>query len=352
MPEEIRVGVVGAGSIVRGWHLPVLQRLPGVKLEWICDHDVDRARELAAAFKIPACYGSVGHCPDIDIALLAIPVGSRRAVMEEILPRGWHAFCEKPFAPTLADHKWMVEEAERQGVRLGVGLQRRQFGSTHAARRVLLSGIIGPVELIIAGEGRRIRNTGRSGDWYQASASASGGGVLVEWGSHLVDQVFTICRVSDFRIEQCSQQIINGLEFETSVQGTVSLAGQDRDVRLAMVVTRLHDVYNGVVIRCAGGELRLGPEAGGAVELLAADGVVVARLEGTERPDRAWQDAIRREWEDFMAACSDSPAFSDWDTGVLNTAFMEACYRFGAKPDGRARANSTIVSSIATEPGQ
>ncbi len=324
----VRVGLLGAGNVVEALHLPVLSGLPGVEVAWVCDTDRARARALASTYGIPHVFGSLDECSDVDAVLVAIPVGARRGALEKILARRWHAFCEKPFAPTLQDHEWIVAEARRRKVRLGVGLVRRHYASVTLARDWLGSGVLGPLKTILGGEGARVRHTGRAGDWYQANAQASGGGVLFEAGPHLVDQVFTICHVEDFRIDHCRQKVLNGVEFETSVRGSLVAEG-GRPVPFALVVSQLHDVYNGIVVRCQHGELRLGAAPHGATEIYGRHGRLVGRLGGSAASEgEAFGAAVRAEWREFLDACARSAEFGDWDTGRLTTAFIEACYRF------------------------
>jgi predicted dehydrogenase len=227
-------------------------------------------------------------------------------------------------------------------VRLGVGLVRRHYASVTLAREWLGSGVLGPLRMILAGEGGRVRHTGRGGDWYQASARASGGGVLFEVGPHLVDQVFTICRVEDYRIDRCRQKALNGIEFETSVRGSLVVDG-GRPVPFGLVVSQLHDVYNGIVLRCQNGELRLGAAPNGTTEIYGHHGKITGRLGGSSASEgEAFSAAVRAEWKEFIDACARSVEFSDWDTGLLTTAFIEACYRFDAA------ARTETVSGISS----
>jgi len=323
----VRVGLLGAGNVVESLHLPVLCGLNGVTITWICDKDTARARALASTYEIPHAVESLDDCFDVDIVLVAIPVGARRSALDKILARGWHAFCEKPFAPTLRDHEWIVAEARRRQVRLGVGLVRRHYASVKMAREVLGSGVLGPLKMILGGEGARVRHTGRGGDWYQARAQASGGGVLFEAGPHLVDQMFTICRAEGYQIDRCRQKVLNGIEFETSVRGTLSVDGGG-PVPFGIVVSQLNDVYNGIVVRGQNGELRLGAAPHGAIEIYGRDGRLAGRLGSVASEAQAFSAAVRAEWREFIDACARSVELCDRDTGLLTTAFIEACYRF------------------------
>ncbi len=315
-----RIGLIGAGSVTEGYHLPALRTMPQVRIAWVADRDAARARQFAKLFGISRAATSLAEAPPVDAVLIGIPVSARAGVLQQVCERGWHALCEKPFALTTEEHRRFLALARRHGVRLAVGLQRRWLSTTAVARGLLERGSLGPPRQILAGEGMRMRRTGRGSDWYQASGSASGG-VLFETGSHLVDQVFSLAAVTGFSLEHCRQIIVGGLELETSARGTVTLASGER-VPFALVVSRLHDVYNGIVVRCAEGELRVP---------LAADHPVEVRQQGAVLPVASPAGgitdgiaAIRAEWEHLLAP-GRSSEFCDSDTGLLTTEFLDGC---------------------------
>jgi len=309
--------------------LPALCSLRNVEMLWVCDRDRGRAQSLARTFAIPEIYGSVEECPDVDVVLVGIPVGARRPVLEVVTSRGWHALCEKPFASTLEDHKAIVEQARHREVQLGIGLQRRQYSTTQLARQLIDTKLLGKPQQIVAGEGMRVRRTGRGDDWYQSSAQASGG-TLYETGSHLVDQVFTICGATNYCIEHCRQDGLNGLELETSVTGIVNLESAT-EVPFAFVVSRMHDVYNGIVVRCQNGEIRvaLGPER--QIEICGYNNAAPIAIAFPNPAVNNMALAMVAEWVQFLDRCKQSQPFSDADTGILMTAFVEDCFRMAIK---------------------
>lgn len=326
--QRTRIGLIGAGGVTEGYHLPALRALPQVEIAWVCDADRTRARSFAALFGVPAAHASLAAAAAVDAVLVGIPVSARAPVLEQVTQRGWHALCEKPFALTVAQQQEFIALARGRGVRLGVGLQRRFYSTTDIARAALDQQLLGTPRQILAGEGALLRRTGRGGDWYQASSTA--GGVLFEAGSHLVDQVLTICRATGFQIEHCRQEIIGDLELETSARGTLETAAGER-VPFAMVVSRLHDVYNGIVVRCAHGELRVPLAPDQPVTIAAGRGAALP----IAFPPHAVTEvtaAVRAEWEDFLASCAASAEFTDADTGLLTTEFLEGCCRAAAQP--------------------
>src|SRR5438034_6370156 len=170
-----KLGIVGAGMVTSASHLPVLVNMPDVNVEWICDRSLVTARAVARSYRIANAYAEISRCPDVDVVLVAVPVGARKAVVPEILSRGWHAFCEKPFAITLAEHDAYLAEAVRYRVQIGSAQLRRYAKPTATARKLLERQVLGPILGVGAADGACLRRTGRGSGWYVADPAASGG---------------------------------------------------------------------------------------------------------------------------------------------------------------------------------
>src|SRR5438876_117347 len=88
---RIRIGIFGAGSVVKELHLPVLSNMPEVEVSWLCDKVESHARNLSKALAPSSqVFTRIEDCPDVDIVLVAIPVGFRREPLRQIFARGWH----------------------------------------------------------------------------------------------------------------------------------------------------------------------------------------------------------------------------------------------------------------------
>ena len=53
----ISVGIIGAGVVTSGSHLPVLVNLPEVRVDWICDRSLTAAKAVARAYGIARTFG-------------------------------------------------------------------------------------------------------------------------------------------------------------------------------------------------------------------------------------------------------------------------------------------------------
>ena len=103
------------------------------------------------------------------------------------------------------------------------------------------------------------------------------------------------------------------------------------EVPFALVVSRMHDVYNGIVVRCRNGEMRvaLGPDR--PVEICGYNNVSPVEIALSTSAVNNMASAMAAEWNQFLASCKESQRFTDWDTGLLTTAFVEDCFRVATK---------------------
>ena len=323
---KLRIGVLGAGRVARDLHLPVLVNMPDVNITWLCDKNELRARQLAKNFKIPSVFGEIEKCSNVDIVLVAIPIGNRSPVMTYIFQRGWHAFCEKPFALTVTEHARYLTEAREKKVQVGVGMVRRFGAATLMAKKIVHEGYFGPIAEVWASEGSRTKRTGQSSDWYMSNPKIAGGGVLMETGSHLVDQLCSILDVNQFKISRCIQRRLNGLEFETEFVGAVSTNRQS-ELRCSFTVSRLKDLCNGIFIRFPNFVLKCGLFFEDPLEICTLGGSPIARFDIQEGAKTIIQ-GFYREWKEFIdQSLSGNNSAINAETVQISTALIEQCYK-------------------------
>ena len=334
--EKIKIGIVGAGAVTTDLHLPVLVNLPNVLLSWICDINNQRARLLAKMYKIHQVFTDIEQCSDVDIVLIAIPVGYRPNVMRKILQRGWHVFCEKPFAVSLKEHDQYLAEAKKNNVQVGIGLVRRYCPATIMAKKILHEDYFGPIVEIWANEGTMTKRTGQDLGWYMTDPKIAGGGVLMETGTHLVDQICTILGVTGFSVDRCIQCKFDGLEFHTSFIGALS-TNKQREIKCSFEVSRLEDLCNGIFIQFSNFILKCGLSFDASLEVLSLNGEHIVRLE-TEGGGNTIGKAFYLEWRDFINQCvSGNPSAVHADTGRYSTAIIEQCYQNAEIISNKAR---------------
>ncbi len=63
---EVRIGIVGAGQVVRARHLPAFLAMPGVRVVGVCNLRRESSGRVAREFGLEKVYGSWGHLIDDD----------------------------------------------------------------------------------------------------------------------------------------------------------------------------------------------------------------------------------------------------------------------------------------------
>jgi predicted dehydrogenase len=325
LTARLKVGIVGAGLVTSGSHLPVLVNMPDVSVEWICDRSLPTAQRVALAYGVQHAFADIERCPGVDVVLVATPVGSRRSVVPQVLARGWHVFCEKPFALTSADHESYVNDARTRGLQIGVAQVRRYAKPTAAARRLVCQDIFGPIERVMAADGFHMRGTGRGGAWHLNDRSA-GGGALAEFGSHLIDQALYIMNATTASVRECAQRVHRGLELASSVLADVTTAS-GTVIPCSMDVSLLDDLCNGIYIEFAGGMLRAGLGFDDTLSLVSKDGRTISEFAMTDGADSPVQ-GFYLEWKDFLRQCrTGRPSAVDAGAVATTTAVIDAASR-------------------------
>lgn len=307
-----------------GSHLPVLVNMSDVSVEWICDRSRAAAEGVARSYGVGRTCADLNECPDVDVVLIATPVGTRRDLVPQALERGWHAFCEKPFALTLSDHQAFVEAASARGLQIGVGQVRRYAKPTATARTLLARDAFGPIQRVLAADGFRMRGTGRAGGWHLSERSE--GGVLAEFGSHLIDQVVFLLGATGAAVRQSEQRRYRGLELASSIVAEISPESGPA-VPCAFDVSLLDDLCSGIFIEFPTVTLRVGLGFEDTLSLIGPAGDLVADVTMHEGAASAVH-AFYLEWRDFLRQCRTGvPSAVDAASVTATTAVIDQAAR-------------------------
>ncbi len=185
--RPLRVALLGCGRIARIFHLPILAELPVFELVAVAEPDpAGRALALgkAPAARVVEDWREALDDAGIEAVVVCLPSGMHADVACAAFAAGKHVYLEKPVATTFEDgHR--VRDAWRASGAMGMtGFDQRFAAPMVALKRELRAGTIGrPTGARLAmGSGRR-----DAPEWKRARAT--GGGVLLDLGSHMADLV-------------------------------------------------------------------------------------------------------------------------------------------------------------------
>ncbi len=119
-PRKIKVGVIGCGSVSR-CYFPDLARCRFVELVSTCDIIAERAKQRAAAFKVPNHYPHIDKMlagAKFDLLVNLTDMQEHGRLNKLAIEAGKHVWSEKPIANTLAQGRELLELARSRGQRV------------------------------------------------------------------------------------------------------------------------------------------------------------------------------------------------------------------------------------------
>lgn len=191
----LRAALIGFGLGGQAFHAPFLDGVEGLALTSIVTADPGR-RALAAdrypGARLLASPDDVwAAAADHDLAVITTANRAHVPLTLAALDAGLHVVVDKPLAPSAAEARLLVAAAERAGRMLTVFQNRRWDSDLLTLRRLLAEGALGDVWRF---ESRfeRWRPAVDASKWRESPDPADAGGLLLDLGSHLVDQALTL----------------------------------------------------------------------------------------------------------------------------------------------------------------
>ncbi len=189
--QAIRFGLVGAGAIAQSY-LEAFRTLSEgtsyeARLVGVADVRPDAAAALAEGAGCAAydSHQALADEADCQAVIVCTPPVTHAPICLDLLARRIPVLCEKPLALDAASARKMVAAAEQNGVLFTMASKFRYADDVVRARSILESGILGDIILFENVFTSRVDMAGR----WNADPSVSGGGVLIDNGTHSVDLV-------------------------------------------------------------------------------------------------------------------------------------------------------------------
>jgi predicted dehydrogenase len=198
-----------------------------IQLAACCDLSRERVDGFARRHRIPQTYTSytemLEHEP-LDAVYLALPHHMHYEMLAGAIRAELPALVEKPITRTLDEGLRIVQQAQAQGVRVGVNYQYRYDSGCYALARAVQQGALGAIHYARCNvpwsrDSRYFQQAG----WHAKLAQA-GGGTLITQGSHLIDVLLWALNDSPRTVSGfTAQRKFRDVEVEDLVQATIEL---------------------------------------------------------------------------------------------------------------------------------
>ena len=183
----MRTALIGYGLGGRVIHRPLLQAVDGVRLTHVVSADPERRAQAAADVPgvelVDAVDALWQRADEFDAVVVVTTNASHVPLATAALDLGKAVVVDKPLSTTSHEAAALVEHAQRCGRPLSVFHNRRWDSDTLTAADLIASGRLGTVHRL---ESRFTRFRPQVVDRWRERPG--GGGVLLDLGTHLVDQ--------------------------------------------------------------------------------------------------------------------------------------------------------------------
>ncbi|HLM60173.1 MAG TPA: Gfo/Idh/MocA family oxidoreductase [Pyrinomonadaceae bacterium] len=182
--NKLKFALIGTGGIAQTY-AQAFQASDCCKLVAVADVRKESADAFAEPFaaKSYSDYKMLAESETIDAVIISTPPNTHPEIAMHFMRKGVHVLCEKPLCLTAAEAKEMIECAEKSGVVFTMATKFRYCEDVVKAKSILASGILGEV---VQFENAFTSKVDMSKRW-NSNAEVSGGGVLMDNGTHSVD---------------------------------------------------------------------------------------------------------------------------------------------------------------------
>ena len=183
--QPVRFGLVGYGFGGRWFHAPLLAAAAECDLLGVVTTSAERRSLVGSDHPGTATFGSLAELAAAGAEAVAIstPADTHSALTDEALRLGLAVVCDKPFALDAAAARRSAELAAGFGLPLSPYQNRRWDADFRTVRALAADGTLGELTRLESRFERLAPGTG---------PARSGGGTLLDFGSHLVDQALVL----------------------------------------------------------------------------------------------------------------------------------------------------------------
>ena len=215
MSAPLRIGILGAANIVRGYAPPVKQSSK-VTLVGVASRDMAKAEAMAKEVGLSRAWGSYESMladPGIDAVYLPLPNSLHAEWAIKAAQAKKHILCEKPLAVSGEQAKAMYAAASANKVHLVEAYPYLAQPQTIEMRKILSAGRIGKVQVIQASFGFTVPNPATN----VRLVADLGGGARFDAGSYPVSVVRIVAGERPSRVYAASSLYSEGLDRTTIV---------------------------------------------------------------------------------------------------------------------------------------
>lgn len=239
----LRMAIIGMGKMALE-HARWIAGNKDMELVAVCEKDTSRHAEIKQKYSVDV-YDKVSDLVSrikLDFAVIATTNTSHEEIAIEVLNAGINIIVEKPMTLTYQSAKKMIDAAEKSNKHLFVHHSSRWDRDYLKVKEYIDSGVIGDI-LIIQSKAIFCDEfwpswgiEGMANPW--RIKAKYGGGLLFDWGPHLVDQILQIMGKDPIEIygflqsalwtKEVDDHFLALLKFENNIMAQIEVSNNGR----------------------------------------------------------------------------------------------------------------------------
>ena len=185
------VAIIGCGRIANYAHFPALNKLENVRIKYACDIIIEKAQKAKLDYPIIENviidYHEALNDEEVDTVFVLVPNYEHKRITIDALNAGKNVLCEKPIALNYEEAKEMQEATRKAGKILNIGVNNRYNAAVNLVKKYCEDGTLGHIYHVESHFFTTRSIPGLGGPF--TNKKLSGGGVLIDWGVHILDLI-------------------------------------------------------------------------------------------------------------------------------------------------------------------
>lgn len=181
--KDIKIGIIGHGFMGHE-HETMLTGMNGLQIIGIADRTAAQVEDVKEGIARYTSAEELLANPEIDVVIIAANNNQHLQLVKMAAEAGKDIICEKPAAMSVAEFDEMIRLVNQHHVKFTVHHQRRYDQDFRTMKEIYDSQSLGEVYTI---KNQLYGFNGNMHDWHVYIAE--GGGMLFDWGVHLLDQI-------------------------------------------------------------------------------------------------------------------------------------------------------------------
>ena len=236
---ELRAGVIGMGKMGL-LHSAILNSLEGVRLTAVADTEkfiTSFFKKNTSNVQVYDDYKKMIEDAGLDIIYITTPVSSHVPMASFCAERKIHFFVEKPLGRDSIECVTLCEAARKSNVISMVGFCLRYLETFSRAKELLDEKVLGDLVNIKATVYQS--QAVAKGTGWRFKKEISGGGVLIDLGTHLIDlllwffgKIKSVQGNAQYNYSQVEDTVTANIQFESSVEASFAASWNVKNYRL------------------------------------------------------------------------------------------------------------------------